>query len=88
MINGEHVKLILDLGLKASALVMSSSNPLDALQELSQDFPKYSAALSRRVPIPAAINKKADLLARRGPDSPAIYINGKAYSHPDVNAYS
>lgn len=80
--------LIPDLGLKASALIMSSTNPLGALQELSQDFPKYSAALSRKVPIPAAISRKADMLARRGPDPPAIYINGKSFSHPELNAFS
>jgi len=81
-------ELIPDLGLKASALIMSAPSPLDALRELSQDFPKYSAALSRRVPIPDAIARKAELMARRGADPLAIYINGKSYNHPELNAYT
>jgi UDP-glucose:glycoprotein glucosyltransferase len=67
---------------------MSSSQPLEALKELSQDFPKYSAALSRRVAIPDTIARKAELMARRGADPLAIYINGRSYSHPELNAYS
>lgn len=79
--------LISDLGLKASALIMSAAQPLDALRELSQDFPKYSAALSRRIAVPDVIARKAELMARRGVDPLAIYINGRSYSHPDLNAY-
>jgi UDP-glucose:glycoprotein glucosyltransferase len=67
---------------------MSSSQPLEALKELSQDFPKDSAALSRRVAIPDTIARKAELMARRGADPLAIYINGRSYSHPELNAYS
>jgi UDP-glucose:glycoprotein glucosyltransferase len=67
---------------------MSAPSPLDALRELSQDFPKYSAALSRRVPVPDDIARKAEIMARRGADPLAIYINGKSYSHPELNAYT
>ena len=77
-----------DLGLKTTALVMSASDRLEALRELSQDFPKYSAAISRKVAVPDSMKQKAKDLARRGPDTPAIYINGKAYSHPELNAYT
>ena len=67
---------------------MSAPQPLDALKELSQDLPKYSAALSRRVAIPDPIARKAELMARRGADPLAVYINGRSYSHPELNAYS
>jgi len=67
---------------------MSAPQPLDALQELSQDFPKYSAALSRRVPIPDAIARKAEVMARRDVEPITLYINGKSYSHPELNAYT
>jgi len=67
---------------------MSAAQPLDALKELSQDFPKYSAALSRRVAIPDQIARKAEIMARRGAEAIAIYINGRSYSHPELNAYS
>lgn len=67
---------------------MSAPQPLDALRELSQDFPKYSAALSRRVAIPDEIARKADLLARRGAEPATMFINGRSYSHPELNAYT
>ncbi|KAI9052369.1 hypothetical protein LZ554_003719 [Drepanopeziza brunnea f. sp. 'monogermtubi'] len=34
------------LGLKASSFILQSENPLDSLVKLSQDFPKYSSAIS------------------------------------------
>ncbi|KAJ1028757.1 hypothetical protein NDA16_001922 [Ustilago loliicola] len=37
---------IADLGIKAARLIMSSSDPLRALQELSQNFPTHAAALA------------------------------------------
>ena len=68
-------------------MIMSSSDRLEALRELSQDLPKYSAAIARNVPVPDEMKQKAKDLARRGPDAPTVYINGKAFSHPDLNAY-
>ena len=67
---------------------MSAPEPLDALKEFSQDFPKYSAALSRRVAISDTIARKAEIMARRGAEPLAIYINGRTYSHPELNPYS
>lgn len=67
---------------------MSSPDRLEALKSLSQDFPKYSAAIARKVSVPEEMKQKAKDLARRGPDSPSIYINGKAYTHPELNAYT
>jgi UDP-glucose:glycoprotein glucosyltransferase len=37
---------LLRLGLRASSFVMESSDPLDTLVKLSQDFPKHTAAVS------------------------------------------
>ncbi len=37
---------IADLGIKAARLIMGSSDPLRALQELSQNFPSHAAALA------------------------------------------
>ncbi|CCF53656.1 uncharacterized protein UHO2_02943 [Ustilago hordei] len=37
---------IADLGIKAARLIMSSPDPLRALQELSQNFPSHAAALA------------------------------------------
>ena len=67
---------------------MSATDRLEALKDLSQDFPKYSAAIARNVPVPDEMKQKAKDLARRGPDDPTFYINGKAYNHPELNAYT
>lgn len=67
---------------------MSAADRLGALKELSQDFPKYSAAIARKVPVPEEMKQKAKDLARRGPDAPTVYINGKSYTHPDLNAFT
>ncbi|WWD15785.1 hypothetical protein CI109_100209 [Kwoniella shandongensis] len=80
----EEVK---DLGLKATALIMSSDEPLEALTHLSQDFPKYSAALARGVEVPENIRDKSRTIAVRGRAGPTIYVNGRAFGS-DLNAYS
>jgi UDP-glucose:glycoprotein glucosyltransferase len=67
---------------------MSSSDPLAALQDVSQDFPKYSAAIARKVEIPQSIAYKAMDLGRRGAETPGIYINGKVFRDKELNAYS
>ena len=67
---------------------MASEKPLDALLHLSQDFPKYSAALARKVTIPPNIRSKSLETLERGPVRPAIYINGKAYTDAELNVYS
>lgn len=66
---------------------MGSSDPLDALLHVSQDFPKYSAAIARRVEVPEPIQRKMDGVIRRGLSEPAMYINGKPVSE-DINAFS
>jgi UDP-glucose:glycoprotein glucosyltransferase len=67
---------------------MASDDPLSALEHLSQDFPKYSAALARKVNVPPKIRIKASQSLHRGQVAPAVYINGKAYRDPELNAYS
>nr|XP_019013386.1 UDP-glucose:glycoprotein glucosyltransferase [Kwoniella pini CBS 10737]OCF52167.1 UDP-glucose:glycoprotein glucosyltransferase [Kwoniella pini CBS 10737] len=77
---------IRDLGLKAATLIKSSSDPLISLKELSQDFPKYSAALARRVEVSDEIRGKTRQLLQRGNVAEAIYINGKAWNE-GLDAY-
>ena len=38
---------LLDLGLKASTFILTSSDPFDTLKKISQDFPKHSSAISK-----------------------------------------
>ncbi|WVW83270.1 hypothetical protein I302_105289 [Kwoniella bestiolae CBS 10118] len=77
---------IRDLGLKASTLIKSSDNPLEALKELSQDFPKYSASLARQVQVTDEVRDKVKSILRRGEASEAIYINGKGWTE-GLDAY-
>ena len=69
-------------------LIMSSSNKLEALRELSQDFPKYSAALARKVTVSESLQKKVASMFMRGASSQAIYINGKTFDDSALDAYS
>ncbi|WVN85210.1 uncharacterized protein L203_100355 [Cryptococcus depauperatus CBS 7841] len=75
-----------EIGLYASALIMSSNDPLDALIHLSQDFPKYSAALARQIKIPEVIKAKGRTIAVRGRGKEAFYVNGKSIGE-DLNVY-
>ena len=77
-----------DMGLQATSLILASEDPLEALTQLSQDFPKYSAALARRVVVPPNIRNSVTDILYRGSVAPAIYINGKAYRDNEINAFS
>ena len=39
---------LLGLGVKAASFIMASDNPFETLLKVSQDFPKYSLAISKR----------------------------------------
>ncbi|OXG53132.1 UDP-glucose:glycoprotein glucosyltransferase [Cryptococcus neoformans] len=78
---------IRDIGLKAATLIMSSDDPISALTHLSQDFPKYSAALAHQVEVPEDIQSKGRTIAVRGKAKEAIYINGKPFDR-DLNPYT
>ncbi|EIW69539.1 hypothetical protein TREMEDRAFT_44060 [Tremella mesenterica DSM 1558] len=77
-----------NLGLQASALIMSSEDKLDALLHLSQDFPKYSAAIARNIDIPQNLAARREHLLTRGPASPTLVINGRNFKSSDMNAFS
>lgn len=67
---------------------MASSDPLDALINLSQDFPKYSAAIARKIAVPENIQAKIATLAVRGEAESAVFINGKVIGADGLNAFS
>ena len=77
-----------DIGLKAASLIISSEDKLSALEHLSQDFPKYSAALARKVDVSQPIQNKVSEMLAMGPMPPAVYINGKAYSKAELDAFT
>ena len=77
-----------DISLKASSLIMSSSIPLDTLMHLSQDFPKYTAALARKVDVSPNIQDRLLRILARGRSMPALFINGRGYIGNEINAFS
>lgn len=77
-----------DVSIKAAALIMSSEDPLSSLVHLAQDFPKYSAAIARKVELPAKVRRRGLAIKRRGQADAAFYINGKAIPTKDLDAFS
>ncbi|KAL1411228.1 killer toxin resistant protein [Vanrija albida] len=76
-----------DLGLQAVALIKGAEDPLEAFVALSQDLPKYTAALARHVDVPANIRERAERLAVRHPIGPAFYLNGRLLKDADLTAF-
>jgi len=84
----ERNALTEDIGLKAASLILSSEDKLSALQHLSQDFPKYSAALARKVKVSQPIKEKLSELLAMGPMAPAVYFNGKPFARSELDAFT
>ncbi|CAK9782754.1 hypothetical protein CC85DRAFT_260485 [Cutaneotrichosporon oleaginosum] len=76
------------IGIAATALIKAASNPMSAFVSLTQDIPKYAAALARKVEVPASIRKRVLRLGFKRPLGPALYINGRAVHERDLNAFS
>lgn len=80
---------VVSLGLNAASFIMSSSNPLESLLQISSDFPRYSSLL-------ASTNVSSDFLAEhRGnrerflPSGYSVlWINGVQIEPRRINAYS
>ncbi|ORX39729.1 UDP-glucose:Glyco protein glucosyltransferase-domain-containing protein, partial [Kockovaella imperatae] len=77
-----------NLGLKAASLIMSSPDPLAALTHLSQDFPKYSAALARKVNVSGPISEAIGRMLSQPVPVRGIFINGKLHAESEIDAYS
>ncbi|KAI9244442.1 UDP-glucose:glycoprotein glucosyltransferase-domain-containing protein [Helicostylum pulchrum] len=79
---------IKSLGLKAAQYVARSSNPLETLTKLSQDFPKYAKSVSE-VELDAefeqeSINNQMSFL-RSGLN--AVWLNGKGLDYSQVDPF-
>ena len=77
------------LGVNAASYVMSSSDPFDTLIKVSQDFPKYSAAIANHNATEGFLsafkaNKEEFLPAGYN----IMWINGLQIGPRDINAYS
>lgn len=86
--SSRRLTLALDISLKAASLIMESPNPLAALAELSQDWPKYSAAVARRVKVSPNVERNIPRLYQRGQVAPGVFVNGRAVPDGELNAYA
>ncbi|GJF00041.1 glycosyltransferase family 24 protein [Phanerochaete sordida] len=78
-----------DVGLQAAQLIADSSDPLAALKQLSQDFPKYATTIARRVTVSDAV--EAEFLfknARVAAGGSAAWLNGAPLTEGDMNPFS
>ncbi|KAJ6586424.1 glycosyltransferase family 24 protein [Mycena vulgaris] len=74
------------LGFQATQLIADSSEPLATLAHLAQNFPKYMAALSRRVVVNESLQEEVhvnQLKAQAGVN--VFWLNGATLSEKDIN---
>ncbi|KZT37012.1 glycosyltransferase family 24 protein [Sistotremastrum suecicum HHB10207 ss-3] len=77
------------LGLQAMQFILNTSKPLSTLQSLSQNFPKYTTSLARRVNIsdPMADEYMSNA-AKAPPGLNIIWLNGVALQETDVDPFN
>ncbi|KAK0452361.1 UDP-glucose:glycoprotein glucosyltransferase-domain-containing protein [Armillaria borealis] len=79
---------ILELSWKASQIIAESSEPLDTLRTISQDFPKYATSLGRRVEVNESVAEELhnnQLRVQAG--GHAFWFNGAPMAEKDVTPY-
>lgn len=77
------------IGIKASQLILDSPDSLATLRQLSQNFPKYAAALARRVDInPDLLEevRRNSMKAQGGIN--AVWLNGASVPENQMNPFS
>ncbi|KAF7345254.1 hypothetical protein MSAN_01902000 [Mycena sanguinolenta] len=74
------------LGFQATQLVADSSDPLETLTLLAQNFPKYMSALSRRVEVNTSLHSEihANQLKAQ-PGASMFWLNGAVVQEKDVS---
>ena len=74
------------LSVKATQLIANSSNPLQALIELSQNFPKYASELSHRVILnESLVQEIQDNSAKAQGGVNMMWLNGITIEEKDIN---
>jgi len=67
---------------------MSDPNPLEALIGISQDFPKHSASIARKVASDDSIEREVGILQRQVNNlKNSVWVNGRVLSEKDMNAF-
>ena len=74
------------LSMKAAQLIANSSDPLQALSELSQNFPKYTSELSHRVILNASLVEEVeDNYQKAQGGVNMMWLNGITVDEKDIN---
>lgn len=77
------------LGLKTASLIMSQTNPLTALKQISQDFPKYSASVARQWgDAPQALIREVSDNKRKAELRNNVWVNGRLVSDKEMDAFN
>lgn len=80
---------LLRLGLRTSSFVMNSSEPLDTLLKLSQDFPKHSSAVSHHNVSEALVEEhRANREQLLPPGYNVLWINGVQMDPRKIDPFS
>ncbi|KAJ3026274.1 UNVERIFIED_CONTAM: hypothetical protein HDU68_005940, partial [Siphonaria sp. JEL0065] len=80
---------IKEIGVKAANIVLSSESPLDALIQVSQDFPKYSHLIAKRPVTPQQrmdIRRNQRSIINAGTN--IVLLNGVQLNLKDLNVFS
>lgn len=84
----DHVRTI-ELGLKAAQFVQNAKDPMSALVQLSQDFPRYAKSVSRltlQKPLVEEVIHNQRLLTESGLN--AFWLNGRPIEPEDLDPFS
>lgn len=77
------------LGVQAAQLIRDAEDPLLALKQLTQNFPKYAASLARRVVVDDDLFKEIEtnlMKAQAGVNM--IWLNGLPVLERDLNPFA
>ncbi|KAL6299204.1 glycosyltransferase family 24 protein [Sparassis latifolia] len=80
---------LLNIGLQATQLIYDADEPLPALKQLSQNFPKYAAPLARRITVDPALLDEVEENQVKVPGGANIaWLNGVNIGEKDMNPFA
>ena len=75
--------------MKATQIIVDSSDPLRTLLDLAQNFPRYAGALARRVPVSSALLEEVGGNQQRARGGMSMaWLNGVAIDERDMNPFA
>ena len=80
------MKAGVEIGIQAAQLLSDSRSALTALEQLSQNFPKYASSVARRVSPRQELKKEVEknaMMAQQGLN--AIWLNGFQLQDTQIN---